>query len=64
MQSMHLPCVTTALAALSADDVYAYFKALLDVFWVTDHVHVKNAVLVQLLNHMLGRHTFGELACV
>lgn len=46
MKSEHLPCVATALSTLSTDEVYAYVKALLDVFWVADHVHVKNAVLV------------------
>lgn len=64
MKSMHLPCVTAALSTLSADEVHTYVKALLDVFWVTDHVHVKNAVFVQFLNHMLGRHTFTESTCV
>ena len=64
MKSVHLPCVTAALSTLSADEIYAYIKALLNVFGVTNHVHIKNAVLVQLLNHMLGRYTFRKLACI
>lgn len=49
--------VTTALTTLSADNVDAKFEALLDVFGVSDHVHVENASLVELLNNVLGGHT-------
>lgn len=51
--------VSAALATLCADDIDTEIKALLDVLGVTDHVHVKDAVLVQFLDNSLGRNTDG-----
>jgi hypothetical protein len=51
--------VTTTFTTLGADDVGAEFEALLDVFGVSDHVHVENAGLVELLNDVLGWNTDG-----
>ena len=49
--------MTTAFSSLCADDVYAAFKALRDVLWMANHVHVEDAVFVQLIDNMLGRDT-------
>jgi hypothetical protein len=51
--------VTTTLTTLGADNVGAEVEALLDVLWVSDHIHVENAGLVELLDNMLGRDTDG-----
>jgi len=51
--------VATTLATLGANDINAEVEALLDVLRVTDHVHIEDAVLVELLDDMLGRDTDG-----
>lgn len=51
--------VTTTLTTLGADNVDAEFEALLDVLGVSDHVHVENAGLVELLDDVLGWNTDG-----
>jgi hypothetical protein len=51
--------VSTTLATLRADDVDTEVEALLDVLGMTDHVHVEDAVLVQLLDNGLGWDTDG-----
>lgn len=51
--------VSTTFTTLGADDVGAHIQSLLNVFRVTDHVHVENAGGVELLHNMLGRHTDG-----
>lgn len=51
--------VATALTALGADDVDADVDALLDVLDVADHVHVQDAMLVQLVDDGLGGDTDG-----
>jgi hypothetical protein len=51
--------VSTALTTLCADDVDTEVEALLDVLRVTDHVHVENAVLVELFDDFLGRNANG-----
>jgi len=52
--------VTSTLATLSADEIDAELEALLDVLGVTDHVHVEDAVLVELVNDGLGWDTNGR----
>ena len=49
--------MTTTFTSLCADDVYAAFKALRDVLWMANHVHVEDAVFVQLVDNILGRDT-------
>lgn len=52
----HISSVATTLTSLCADHVRSEFEALLDVLWVSDHVHVENAGLVKTLNSGLGRN--------
>lgn len=52
--------VATTLATLGADDVDAEVKALLDVLDVADHVHVDDAIGMELVDNSLGRHTDGR----
>jgi hypothetical protein len=56
----HVAGVATALAALGADDVDAKLEALLDMLGVADHVHVQDAMGVQLVDDGLGRHSDGR----
>jgi hypothetical protein len=51
--------VTTALTTLGANNVGAEFEALLDVLGVSDHVHVENAGLMELLDDVLWWDTDG-----
>lgn len=51
--------VATTLTTLGADDIGAGVKGLLDVLGVANHVHVQDAMLVQLLDDGLGRDTDG-----
>lgn len=51
--------VATTLAALGDDDVDANVEALLDVLDVTNHVHVEDAVLMKLVDNLLGGDTDG-----
>jgi hypothetical protein len=55
----HVARVAAALAALGADDVDAELEALLDMLRVADHVHVQDAVRVQLVDDRLGGHADG-----
>jgi len=55
----HITSVATALSSLSADKINTEFEALLDVLGVSDHVHVENSSLVELLDNVLGRDTDG-----
>lgn len=52
--------VATAFTTLGADDIDAQLEALLDVLGVANHVHVQDAVLVQALDDVSGRHTDGR----
>lgn len=52
--------VATTLTTLSANDVDAKVKALLNVLDVTDHVHVNNAIGVELVDDSLGGDTDGR----
>lgn len=51
--------VSTTLASLCADNVNTEVEALLNVLWVSDHVHVQNAGLVEALDNMFGRNSDG-----
>lgn len=51
--------VTTTLTTLSADDIDTEVEALLDVLGVADHVHVDDAVGVELVDDVLGGNTDG-----
>jgi len=51
--------VTATLTTLGADDIDSEVEALLDVLGVADHVHVDNAVLVELLNDVARGDTDG-----
>jgi hypothetical protein len=51
--------VATALASLGTDQVDADVKAFLDVLGVADHVHVEDAVFVELLDDVLGGDADG-----
>lgn len=52
--------VAATLTTLGADDVDANVEALLDVLDVANHVHVENAVLVELVDNLLGGDTDGR----
>lgn len=52
--------MSTALTALCADHVDANVETLLDVLGMSDHVHVENAMLVELVDDGLGWHTDGR----
>ena len=56
----HIAGVATALTTLRADDVDAELEALLDVLGVSYHVHVEDAICVQLVHDFLGRDTDGR----
>ena len=45
--------MSTSLTTLSADHVDTELDTLRHVLWVTDHVHVKDAGLVDLLDNVL-----------
>ncbi len=51
--------VSTSLTSLGADEIDTELEALLDVLWVADHVHVQDAVGVELVNDCLWWDTDG-----
>jgi len=53
--------MTTSFTSLCTNEVYSNLKALLDMLRVTDHVHVKYAMLVQTFNDVLWGNTCREL---
>jgi hypothetical protein len=55
----HVTGVAATLTTLGADEIDAEFEALLDMFGVSDHVHVQDTVLVEPVNDMLGGNTDG-----
>ena len=54
-----ITCVATTLTTLGADDVDTELEALLDVLDVANHVHVHDAMLVELVDNGLGGDTDG-----
>jgi hypothetical protein len=52
--------VATTLTSLGANEINSELEALLDVLGVADHVHVKDASLVELVNDGLGWDTDGR----
>lgn len=56
----NIASVATALTTLGADDVDAEVNALLDVLNVADHVHVDDAIGVELVDDGLRGHTDGR----
>ena len=52
--------MTAPFAALSTDHVNAYFKALVDVLGVADHVHVEYAGFVEALDNVDWRNADGR----
>lgn len=52
--------VSTTFTTLCADDVDTECKTFGDVFWVSDHVHVENAGLVELVDNVLWWNTYGR----
>jgi hypothetical protein len=55
----YISSVASTLTTLCADHVDTEVEALLDVLGVSDHVHVQDAVLVELLDDVLGGYTDG-----
>jgi hypothetical protein len=51
--------VSTSFTALSADDIDVEVEAFLDVLGVADHVHVQDAIGVELVDDSFGRDTDG-----
>ena len=49
----NIASVSTSLTTLCANNIDAEIEALLDVLGVTDHVHVKDACLVETVDDML-----------
>jgi hypothetical protein len=56
----NIASVATALTTLGADDVDAEVNALLDVLNVADHVHIDDAIGMELVDDGLGGHTDGR----
>ena len=56
----HVTGVTSSFAALCAYKVCADIETSLDVFRVTDHVHVEDACFVQTVHDMLWRDSDGR----
>jgi len=52
--------VATTLTTLGADDVDAKVKALLNVLDVADHVHVDDAIGMELVDNSLRGHADGR----
>lgn len=44
--------MATSFASLGTDHVGAYIKAFLDVFWVSDHVHVEDTGFVKAFDNV------------
>ena len=51
--------VSTSLATLGADHINTEVEALLNMLWVSDHVHVENTVGVELVDNSLWWDTDG-----
>lgn len=51
--------VSTSFSSLCANHVGAKLETLLDVLWVANHVHVEDAVLVELLDDVFWRDADG-----
>lgn len=58
-RSGDITSVAATLATLGADEINTKLEALLDMLGVSDHVHVENSGLVELLNNVLGWDTDG-----
>lgn len=55
----HVAGVTATLATLRADDVDAEIETFLDVFGVSNHVHVEDTCFVELLHDVRGWNADG-----
>jgi hypothetical protein len=55
----NITSVSSSLTTLCANDIDAEIEAFLDVLGVADHVHVKDAGLVETVDDMLGWDTNG-----
>ena len=51
--------ITSSLGSLDAECIDSHIASLLDVLWMTDHVHHQNAVSMQSVHHLLGGHSDG-----
>ena len=51
--------VSTSLATLGADHINTEVEALLNMLWVSDHVHVEDTVGMELVDNSLWWHTNG-----
>jgi hypothetical protein len=49
--------VTTSFTTLSTDDINTEVETLLDVLWVSNHVHVNDTGVVKTVDNMLRWHT-------
>ena len=56
----NITSVTTTLTTLSANDVNANLKTLLDVLGVADHVHCEDTGFVESVDDCLGGDTNGR----
>lgn len=52
--------VATSLTTLCDDEINTEVKALLHMLWVSDHVHIENAICVEPLDDMLWWDTDGR----
>jgi hypothetical protein len=55
----NITSVTSTLTTLCANNINAKVEALLHMFWVANHVHVEDAILVEAVNDGFGWNTDG-----
>jgi hypothetical protein len=55
----NIASVSTSLATLCANDIDTKIKALLNVLWVANHIHVEDAMAMQLVDDLFRRDADG-----
>lgn len=48
--------MSSGFSTLCTNEICSGLASLVGMLWMTNHVHVQNAVLVKLLDNMLGRN--------
>ena len=48
--------MSSGFSTLCTNEICSGLASLVGILWMTNHVHVQNAVLVKLLDNMLGRN--------
>jgi hypothetical protein len=58
-RSWYITGMSTTFTGLSTNDIHAYIKGFLNMFWVTDHVHYWYTGFVQLVDDFFGGDADG-----